>query len=44
VARVRAAVESKGKRYLGSDLIVADRASNFFLNGISAFLGEKGMA
>jgi hypothetical protein len=44
VARVRAAVESKGKRYLGIDLIVADRASNFFLNGISAFLGEKGMA
>ena len=43
-ARVRGAVEAKGKRYLGSDLIVADRASNFFLNGISAFLAEKGMA
>lgn len=34
----------RGGRYLGSDLIVADRASNFFLNGISAFLAEKGMA
>ncbi len=43
-ARVRAAVEAKGKRYMGSDLIVADRATNFFLNGISAFLTEKGMA
>jgi 4-hydroxy-2-oxoheptanedioate aldolase len=43
-ARVRAAVEAKGKRYLGPDLIVADRASNYFLNGISAFLAEKGMA
>jgi hypothetical protein len=32
-----------GKRYLGSDLIVADRASNFFLNGISIFLAEKGL-
>lgn len=41
---VRAAVEANGKRYLGSDLIVADRASNFFLNGISAFRAEKGMA
>ena len=28
--RVRTAVEAKGKRYLGSDLIVADRASHFF--------------
>ena len=29
-------------RYLGSDLIVAGRASNFFLDGISVFLEEKG--
>ena len=42
-ARVQAAVEAKGKHYLGS-IIVADRASNFFLNGISAFLAENGMA
>lgn len=43
-ARVRAAVEAKGKRYLGNDLIVVDHATNFFLSGISAFLAEKGMA
>ena len=36
-ARVREAAKAAGKRY-ATDRIVADRASNFFLNGIGAFL------
>ncbi len=35
---VRKAAEAKGRKYLGPDVFVADRASNFFLNGIAAFM------
>ena len=35
---VRKAAEERGRKYLGTDIFVADRASNFFLNGIAAFM------
>ncbi len=35
---VRKAAEAKGRKYLGPDVFLADRASNFFLNGIAAFM------
>jgi 2-keto-3-deoxy-L-rhamnonate aldolase RhmA len=35
---VQKAAEARGRKYLGPDVFVADRASNFFLNGISAFM------
>ncbi len=35
---VRKAAEAKGRKYLGPDVMVADRASNYFLNGIAAFM------
>ena len=35
--RVRAAAEAVGRRYFG-DVVRADRATNFFLNGLDAFL------
>lgn len=35
---VRKAAEARGRKYLGPDVILADRASNFFLNGISSFM------
>ena len=42
-ALVREAVEAKGKRYL-TDLLVAERASNYFLDGIKTFLEGRGLA
>ena len=38
-AQVKEAAEAAGKRYFG-DVVVADRASNFFLKGIEVFLDE----
>ena len=38
--QVKQAAEAAGKRYFG-DMVVADRATNFFLKGIEVWLDEN---